>query len=131
MTAGAPDSLRLRLSLPEELETGTPVPVTLTVENITDRALDLYLTGRPIAFDLMVSDEAGEEIWRRLEGETIPMVLRIETLAPGAFLELTDTWDQRTNEGEAVPPGTYTVRGEILTEGEGLAAPPRVLRIVP
>jgi hypothetical protein len=130
-TAGAPDSLRLRLELPDEVEAGAPVPITLVAKNVTDRALELYLTGRPVAFDLTVIDEAGAVVWRRLEGQMILMVLRIETLAPGAALELHDTWDQRTNEGVRVPPGAYTVRGEILAEGERLPTPPRELRILP
>jgi hypothetical protein len=125
------DSLRLRVDIPEEVRSGAPVPVTLLAKNVSERALDLYLTGQPIAFDLIVTDEVGNVVWRRLEGEVIAMVLRIETLAPGAVLELTDTWTQRTNDGAPVLPGSYAVQGQILTEREPLTTPSGTLRIVP
>jgi hypothetical protein len=130
VTAGAPDSLGLRLALPAEVESGASVRITLVVENLTGREMDLYLTGRPVAFDLVVTDETGVVVWRRLEGESIPMVLRIETLAPGASLELVHAWDQRTTDGDRVFPGLYSIRGELLTEDGPLATPSRPLRIL-
>lgn len=129
MPATVSDSLRLWLELPEQVSAGEPVPVTFRVENISDGPLDLYLTGRPIAFDLIVEDEGGTVVWRRLEDQVIPAILRIETLAPGERLELDDTWDQRSNAGEPVAPGAYTVRGELLTEQEPLVTPAVPLRI--
>ena len=131
LSAVADDSLDLRLHLPDRVAPGEPVPITFRVENATDRSLDLYLTGRPIAFDLIVTAEDGRTVWRRLEDETIPMVLRIQSLAPGETLELGETWDQRSNAGEFVPPGTYTVRGKLLTEDEPLVTPESRLRIGP
>jgi hypothetical protein len=131
VTSFAPDSLHLRLELAEEVERGVAVPMTIHVTNSTDRALDLYLTGRPVAFDLVVADEEGIVLWRRLEGEHIAMALRIETLAAGDSLQLADRWDQRTRDGVAVPPGVYKVHGEILTEDEPLVTPSRTLRIRP
>lgn len=123
------DSLRLWLDVPEQVRAGEPVPITLRAENITERSLDLYLTGRAIAFDLTVTDEDGAVVWRRLEDEVIRAILRLETLEPGEMLSLDDTWEQRSNDGEPVAPGAYTVRGEILTEEEPLVAPEVPLRI--
>lgn len=120
----------MNLVVAEQAGFGVPVAITVRAENITARSLDLYLTGRPIAFDLIVTDLTGAVVWRRLEGEVIAAALRIETLAPGDTLELTDTWDQRTNAGEPVVPGAYTVRGEILAEDQPLVTPSRTLRIV-
>lgn len=123
------DSLRLWLDIPAEVRAGEPVAITLRVENITERSLDLYLTGRTIAFDLAVTDEDGAVVWRRLGDEVIPAILRLETLEPGETLSLDDTWEQRSNDGEPVAPGTYTVRGEILTEEEPLVTPEVPLRV--
>jgi hypothetical protein len=123
------DSLRLSIELPAEARVGEPVPIAFRVENISARPLDLYLRGRTIAFDLVVSGADGSIVWRRLEGEIIPAILRIETLAPGTALLLEHTWDQRTNAGNAAPPGEYTVRAELLTETEPLATSPGRLRI--
>jgi len=65
------DSLKLRLKLPEKVKAGVAVPMTLRAENLRQEPLDLYLTGRPIAFDIIVLDEEGRVAWRRLEGEII------------------------------------------------------------
>lgn len=125
------DSLRLRVEVPDRVPAGEPVRITLRVENLTERTLDLYLTGRTIAFDLVVERLDGATVWRRLEGEVIQSILRLDTLGPGEALVLEDRWAQRTNEGGLVPPGEYRVRGELLTEGELLASPAEPLRIVP
>lgn len=125
------DSLRLWLEVPEEVRAGEPVPIAFRVQNVSDRPLDLYLRGRTIAFDLIVADAEGAVVWRRLEDAIIPAILRIETLGAGETLGLEDTWDQRSNAGDAVAPGAYTVRGELLTEGERLTTPSVPLRIAP
>ena len=127
----APDRLRLRLDVPERVRAGEPVAVVIRVENVGDSPLELYLRGRTIAFDVIVSSAAGLPVWRRLYGEIVPAILRLETMAPGATLELVHGWDQRTNEGDAVAPGVYGVRGELLTDAEPLVTPASVLVIVP
>jgi hypothetical protein len=129
VTVTSNDSLRLHLDVPGEVTRGDAVPITVRAENITDRTIDLYLAGRPIAWDVIVTDAAGAVVWRRLEGEIIAAALRIETLAPGEALELSGEWDQRFNDGRDVPPGTYVVRAEVLTETDPLATPTRELRI--
>ena len=70
-------------------------------------------------------------MWRRLQDEAIPAILRIEVLKPGAVLELEDTWDQRGNGGAPVPADEYRIRGEILTEFEPLVTASEALRIGP
>jgi hypothetical protein len=130
VTIAQSDTLRLWLDVPEEVPVGEPVPITFHVENVSGRLLDLSLRGRTIVFDLVVSDMNGMTVWRRLHDTVIPAILRLETLAPGEVLELADSWDQRSNAGEPVPAGTYTVRGEILTERNPLVAPSQPLRIL-
>jgi hypothetical protein len=127
LTAG--DSLRLTLVVPADAAAGAAVPVTLTVENVSGRRLDLYLRGRTVTFDIVVSDAAGTTVWRRLEGEVIPAVLRLEPLQAGQVLEMRDTWDQRDNAGQSVGAGDYHVRGEVLTEGAPLVSHAAPLRI--
>jgi hypothetical protein len=131
ITPAVSDSLRLSLDLPRTVRAGAAVPISMRVENTTDRTLDLYLRGRTIAFDLVVTDSAGEIVWRRLEGEVIPAILRIEPLRAGESLNLEAVWDQRTNAGDAVAPGMYTVHGELLTESDPLATPTERFRIEP
>jgi len=129
--SGAHDSLRLSLDVPAQVARGTTVPMTVRIENLTDRPLDLYLTGRTIAFDLIVEDRTGTVVWRRLHDEAIQQILRVERLAPGDTLALEHEWEQRSNAGDPVAAGTYTVRGEVLTEDEPLVTPEETLRIAP
>ena len=129
MSNAPSDSLRLSLDLPDRARPGETVPMTFRVENVTDRTLSLHLTGREIAFDIIVERTDGTTVWRRLEGEVVRSILRLETLEPGQALTLEAAWDQHSDAGDPVPPGQYRVRGELLTEGESLLSPPRPLRI--
>ena len=111
------DSLRLRLEVPREARLGATVPITLRVENVTDRPLELYLRGRTIAFDIIVARaDDGAVVWRRLEDEVIQGIVQLHVLAPGETMELRAMWDQRTKRGRRVGAGAYTVRGLLLTD---------------
>lgn len=125
------DTLRLWVEVPERTPAGESVPMTVHVENVSGRDLELHLRGRTVAFDLVVSDPEGREVWRRLEREVVPAILRLDNLADGDVLELTDAWNQQTGAGEPVPAGLYRVRGELLTEGEPLLTPEIPLQIDP
>ena len=130
VSAQQPASLRLEISVPTEVRSGSPVPIALRARNTGGAPLELYLRGRTIAFDIVVAREDGAVVWQRLHGQTIPAILRVETLAPGGVLELTDVWDQRTNAGQRVAPGRYTVQGMLPTDApEPLRTPPAPLRI--
>jgi hypothetical protein len=94
------------------------------------KPLELHLTGRPIAFDVTITRADGSVVWRRLEGQTIPAILRIELLPAGGVMELAGTWDQRTNAGEPTGPGIYRVQGTLLTDAPApLETSPALLRI--
>ena len=126
-----PESLRLELAVPNRARVGEPVPIALRVINVGERPIDLYLQGRTIVFDIVVEGAAGDVVWRRLAGQTTQAILRLEVLAPGDTLELRDTWNQRTNRGVVVGPGTYTLRGLLPTDARPLETPPASLRIEP
>jgi hypothetical protein len=123
-----PDSMRVEIVVPTKVVAGEPVPVTLRISNIGDRPIELYLQGRPLAFDLIVR-RGTEVVWRRLEGATVSAILQIRTLAPGEAIELKDTWKPEDNAGRRVDPGDYTVSGSVLTDREPLRAGPAPLRI--
>lgn len=118
--AGVPYALEgavVTLDVPNTVAAGTTVPIRLRVQNTTTAPLDLYLRGREATFDIAVTDSSGDAVWSRLSGEPIQAILQIHTLAPGEALELSHDWDQRGDRGNPVPPGRYTVRGTVLTEG--------------
>lgn len=111
------EGVEVRLIVPRTVAPGATVPIRIRVTNTTARALDLYLRGRQITVDISIIDSAGRKFWRRLEGETIPAILRIVTLAPGKGFTMTYEWDQKDRRGRLAPPGVYSVRAEVLTDG--------------
>jgi Intracellular proteinase inhibitor len=131
--AGAGGSgIELRLLGPARVLLGEPVPVTLRIENAGRRPATLYLQGRPPAFDITVHDASGRQVWRRLEGATVAMVLGIRELAPGESLELEDVWRQIDAAGRPVPPGRYRLTGFLPGEPDpGLRSAPTHLDILP
>ena len=131
MTAGPTDSLRFDIEVPPAARTGEPVPITLRVRNLGKAPLELYLAGRPTAFDITVTRADGSVVWRRLEDATIPSILGIQVLAPGGVLEFKDTWNQQTQSGEQAGPGTYIVEGALLTDSTPLKTGPASLRLSP
>ena len=116
VTAGPTDSLRFDIEVPPAARIGAPVPIALRIRNLGKTPRELYLAGRPTAFDVTVTRPDGSVVWRRLEGEAIPSILGIQVLAPGGMLEFKDTWDQHTRSGQQAGPGVYTVVGALLTD---------------
>lgn len=131
VAATEPDSLRLQLHVPDQVRAGDTVPMTLRVHNVAGRPLDLHLRGRTIAFDIVVTRADGSTAWRRLEGQIIPAIIQLRTLAADEALELRAEWHQRTNKGEPVGSGVYTVQALLLTDAPQPLESPRVpLQIV-
>jgi hypothetical protein len=125
-------ALRLEIDVPPRVTAGDTVQITVRAINDAGGPLELYLLGRPVAFDVAVARADDRTVvWRRLEGQTIPMVLQARVLAPGDSLELEHAWDQRGNGGEIVGAGTYTVTATIHTDSKPLTSPSAPLRIMP
>jgi hypothetical protein len=123
-------SLHLQTEIPREVIVGEPVPIALRVTNIGARPVELSLVGRSVTFDITVSRRDGAVVWRRLERQTVPMILQLRVLAPEETLEVRHDWDQRAERGELVEPGTYLVQGALLTDGAPLSTPPALVRVV-
>jgi hypothetical protein len=77
---------------------------------------DVYLRGRAITIDVEVTRADGAVVWRRLEGEMIPAIVHLRTLAPGERLEVETTWDQRATGGKAVEPGDCVAAGSCCSK---------------
>jgi hypothetical protein len=111
-----PAFLRLSIDAPAEVRVGEPVPITLRLENVGDRPLDLYLRGRTIAFDVVVTRDDGSVVWQRLEGEIIPAIIQQVPIGAGETFELRTEWGQRTTAGLPVEPGRYFVQAMLPTD---------------
>jgi hypothetical protein len=123
------DAIWLTFDVPERATGAAAVVFVLGAENPGNHPVDLYLRGRTIAFDIIVETAAGEPVWRRLAGEVIQAVLRVETLPPGGRLEFVAEWDTSASAGGAAGAGEYIAWGELLTDGAPLVSPRRSFRI--
>lgn len=125
------DSVALEIEMPREVPEGQAVPIALRLQNTLGERVELHLLGRTPTFDITITDEAGQVVWRRLQGQGIPAILQLRPLGPGETLIHEDRWDQRSNSGEPVGPGVYKVTGALLTdEPTPISSPTVVLRIV-
>ena len=114
----------LSLELPERVRLGQAVPLAIRVTNETSEPDTLELTGRPPAFDFLVEDPNGNEVWRRLRGQVVSMMLQVRVLQPGESVHLAHTWDQRGDDAAQVQPGLYIVRGMLPSpDGERWTGP--------
>ena len=123
--------MQLEITVPPEVKQAESVPVTLRLTNTSHQPITVYLMGRPTAFDIEVADDAGNVVWRRLAGETVPAILGVRTLAPGESLRFGESWRQRDQAGRLVPAGSYSVTGVLPTDAEPIRSRPARLRILP
>jgi len=105
------------------------VPFVFSVRNPTEHAIDLILRGRTATFDIIVARDDGVIVWRKLEDEIIPAILRVRTIAPAERFELTTAWNQRTGNDEYAEAGIYVAHGLLLVEGEPLKTPSIEFRV--
>jgi hypothetical protein len=87
----------------------------LVVRNVSDRPVYLGTGDSASTFDFVVTHEDGTEVWNRLHGQIIPLILIERVLKPGQTIRFRDIWDQRSNRGRRVRPGTYSVHGALST----------------
>ncbi len=116
-----PDSVEVLVAAPSYAVVGDAVPLSVVVRNDTNRRVDLHLTGRDVAFDIIVETTDSTPVWRRLANVTLQQILQLKPLAPGESFTLSDHW-------RAPQAGEYMVRAELPTDGEPLRSDP--VRIV-
>lgn len=89
-----------------------PVGLELIKTNVSNRPITLtYNTAQ--RFDFFVRRGVGGRIlWQWSADRVFSQVVSRVTLRPGESQVFRATWDQRTNEGNRVPPGVYTVQAE-------------------
>ena len=94
--------------------TGETVTFTLSVTNPTDESLTLA-SGSGQQYDFIVQDVPGAEVWCWSHGRFFTQALTSLTLQPRETRTFTEWWDQRSNAGQQVSPGMYTVTGVLTT----------------
>lgn len=122
-------AVEVDLILPDQVAPGDSVPIAVRLRNPDARPVTLGLTGRPVAWDVVVTREDGAEVWRRLHGTMAALVLQLLRIEPGDSIEFADHWGQVDNAGRRVPPGRYSVQGRIPAEDRELVTDARALVI--
>ena len=79
---------------------------------------------------MIVRRPGGEPLWRRLEHEIIPGILRLETLGPGQVLELRAEWNLDAEGRAGVPAALYHLEGLLRTDGAPLRTETVTLRVL-
>jgi hypothetical protein len=123
--------MTVELELPDTVQLGEEVPITLRVTNAATEPVELWMTGDPVAFDLFVTRLDGTEVWRRLYGEVVADILQQRLLQPGEAIEFSEQWEQRDNHGSPIAPGTYFVLGVVPAEDLDLSSDRRELVVLP
>lgn len=125
MSDAPQDTLRLSLEAPATARAGDGVSVQLRITNTSARVISLYLRGREPTADVLVRTTTGDTVWRKLRGASIPAILQLRLLDPGASLTLRELWP-----ASRIDPGTYRLEAEVLTDAAPLSFPPALIRIV-
>jgi hypothetical protein len=60
-------------------------------------------------YDIVIADSEGNEVWRWSKDKAFGEVLEQVDLEEDEILTFDETWDQRDNDGQPVPPGDYRV----------------------
>jgi Intracellular proteinase inhibitor len=122
--------LRLELELPAEVPLGDSVSFKVRLRNLGEKPAVVYLRGREITFDVVVTRTNGDTVWHRLRGEPVQAIVQVRQLASHEELQLQDLWDQRDGRGRPVRPGDYLVQGMLFTDQPTpLMTPKEALRI--
>lgn len=119
----------VRLEAPEFADERTPIGFSIVIRNTADAPLELHLQGRETIFDLSVIGDGGRLVWRRLDGQSLQAILRLDTLGPGESITLADVWDQRDLAGQYVDPGFYTLQASVPTDSDPLLSQDRLLHV--
>lgn len=121
------DSLALQLDAPAQAAVGSPMRLTLTLRNITQRPTQVMLGGRP-PYDFALTSADGAKSWQWSDDHAVQMILETRTLEPGEQLEYEAEWLVKDRSGNAPPPGRYLVRGVLnMDPPDKLETTPREL----
>jgi hypothetical protein len=84
----------------------------ITFSNQSDEVADVTFSSGQ-RFELVVSDPAGNEVYRYSEGKMFTMALQMLKLEAGDQLTFQDAWDYKV-KGKKINPGIYTVVATVL-----------------
>jgi len=126
----ASEGLELRVHLGDGAGTemdavvrGEPVTLRLVLHNRGSAPRQLQCPSAR-TYDVRIVAPGGREIWRWSQGRMFAQMVTDIVVGSGESREFRATWDQKSNEGAAVPPGRYEAEGWIPALGTEIHSPP-------
>ncbi len=101
---------------------GAPVTFTLLVTNPASASVTLTFPNTQF-YDFIVTGADGREVWHWSEARTFRPALSTRTLAAGAAILFSESWNQHRKLGRDVPPGSYWVTAWLAGDDPHVAAP--------
>lgn len=107
--------IELKLNL--AVDTGLPagVGLVLSVTNPASAPVTIFFSSGH-THDFSIYDASGELVWEWSYGKVFIMIALPKTFKPGETMVYKGIWDGRSNEGEVVPAGRYTVIGRLASK---------------
>jgi hypothetical protein len=111
ITLFTPDPLEVVFSTDKSsYSRSTPAQLTVTVTNIASYPVTIsFQNGK--YFDFSAKNSSGQTVWTWSNGKTFSPEPEQVVLAPGEYLQYTQSWSFVNNSGFSVMAGTYTVSG--------------------
>lgn len=133
-SAALPTSLDWEVRLPQSVvRVGETVSMQLVIRNRTDSLIVLVLAAsRDWGIDFVITDVDGREVWSRAYGYDIDLRGVPLPIASSDSVVWTYEWNQRSNAGHRVDPGSYRVSGYLTPRSRGaMGTAPATVIIVP
>jgi Intracellular proteinase inhibitor len=114
ITLFTPDPLEVTFSTDKSsYSRSQPARLTLTVTNIASYPVTIsFASGK--SYDFSAKSSSGQTVWTWSNGKTFSPAPQEVVLAPGEYLQYTQSWSFVNNSGLGVMAGTYTVSGVFL-----------------
>ncbi len=113
---------------------GSEIGFLLTMQNPADEALVLACSDAQV-YDIEVFNSDNVLVWNWAHGQSLESTGAGLSIDPGESITYEEAWDQRDNDGDQVPAGTYAVYGScvcgsVLTP-DGTVRGPQYIEITP
>jgi hypothetical protein len=106
----SPIGVGISLDFPPTMQQGQAIPIEVVLTNEGDETVRFeYNPHHPM--NVMVFNHAGDQVWAKRRGGVITLPAREAELAPGEEIRFKVYWDLTDQDGFALPPGRYLVRG--------------------
>lgn len=114
------DELELRVEAPGEIHVGDQVELRLVVTNPTESSIELFGSIPGYRYDFHITNEQGAEVWQSVKD--IPRPRDSWTIPPGEST-YDRVWTGLDDNSESVPPGDYSIKGNLLIWGSTFGLP--------